>query len=122
MEDVRFHSARRIETLLALYSPIAARILALRDLARQEPESPCTCALSANEWRALYTHIHKQPPTPRTPTPTLGQAVLWIGRLGGHLGRKGDGMPGVKTLWRGWRDLEMLSELYATLQNHSPRR
>ena len=35
---------------------------------------------------------------------TIGQAVLWIGRLGGHLNRKRDGMPGVRTLWRGLHD------------------
>ncbi len=39
---------------------------------------------------------------------TIGQAVLWIGRLGGHLNRKGDGMPGVRTLWRGLHDLTLL--------------
>jgi hypothetical protein len=39
---------------------------------------------------------------------TIGQAVLWIGRLGGHLNRKGDGMPGVRVLWRGLHDLSRL--------------
>ena len=39
---------------------------------------------------------------------TIGQAVLWIGRLGGHLNRKRDGMPGVRTLWRGLHDLTLL--------------
>jgi Transposase Tn5 dimerisation domain len=39
---------------------------------------------------------------------TIGQAVLWIGRLGGHLNRKGDGMPGVRTMWRGLHDLTLL--------------
>jgi hypothetical protein len=40
--------------------------------------------------------------------PTIRQAMLWIGRLGGHLGRKRDGLPGVRTLWRGWRDLAIM--------------
>ena len=115
-EAVWFHTASRIEKVLALYSPVVARILQLRDLARLEPESPCTEALSENEWRALWTHIHKRPASAKTPAPTLRQAVLWIGRLGGHLNRKGDGMPGVKTLWRGWRDLEMLTNIYISFQ------
>jgi Transposase Tn5 dimerisation domain len=34
--------------------------------------------------------------------PTLGAAVRGIARLGGFLGRRGDGEPGVKSLWRGW--------------------
>jgi hypothetical protein len=39
---------------------------------------------------------------------TIRQAVLWIGRLGGHLNRKMDGMPGVHTLWRGLQALRVL--------------
>ncbi|MCC6134856.1 MAG: hypothetical protein IT491_05700 [Gammaproteobacteria bacterium] len=39
---------------------------------------------------------------------TIRQATLWIGRLGGHLNRKGDGMPGVRTLWRGLQALSLL--------------
>ena len=27
--------------------------------------------------------------------------VRWIAQLGGFIGRKGDGEPGVKTIWRG---------------------
>jgi Transposase Tn5 dimerisation domain len=33
-----------------------------------------------------------------------------LGKLGGHLGRKGDGEPGVTVLWRGW------TSLYATVE------
>ncbi|MCB1769295.1 MAG: hypothetical protein KDJ31_06280 [Candidatus Competibacteraceae bacterium] len=39
---------------------------------------------------------------------TIHQAVLRIGCLGGHLNRKRDGMPGVRTLWRGLQVLSLL--------------
>ena len=90
-------------------------MVALRDPARRQPEAPCTQVLSGAEWRALWTRIHKKAPSRATPPPSLRQAVLWIGRMGGHLGRKGDGMPGVRTLRRGWRDLQALAVLYAIL-------
>jgi hypothetical protein len=64
--------------------------------------------LSEGEWQALYAHATGAAATPATPVPTIEQATIWIGRLGGHLGRKRDGMPGVRTLWRGWRDLAIL--------------
>jgi hypothetical protein len=35
----------------------------------------------------------------------LHQAVHWIARLGGLLGRRADGEPGVKTIWLGFRRL-----------------
>ena len=37
--------------------------------------------------------------------PTLREAIRMIALLGGFLGRKGDGEPGVKTIWRGLRRL-----------------
>lgn len=42
--------------------------------------------------------------------PTLRQVVRWIVRLGGFLARKGDGEPGLKTLWRGIGKLHHLVE------------
>lgn len=48
--------------------------------------------------------VNKNPIPPAEP-PTLTQAVRMIARLGGFLGRKGDGEPGVKTIWRGLRRL-----------------
>jgi hypothetical protein len=37
--------------------------------------------------------------------PSLQQVIFWLATLGGFLGRKSDGYPGVKVLWRGWRRL-----------------
>jgi hypothetical protein len=36
---------------------------------------------------------------------TLGEALLVVARLGGFLGRKGDGDPGMQSIWKGWRCL-----------------
>lgn len=114
IEQVQFKTAGRIAKVLALYSPVAVRIVRLRDLARVDGEAPCTIVLNDSEWRTLWIAIHNRPVPAKTRPPTIRQAVLWIGRLGGHLGRKRDGMPGVRTLWRGWRDLEMMITIYNT--------
>ena len=48
--------------------------------------------------------------------------VRMLGRLGGHLGRKGDGEPGVTVLWRGWTSLyETVETLRALKQVVNPR-
>jgi hypothetical protein len=39
---------------------------------------------------------------------TVRAIVLALGRLGGHLNRKHDGLPGWITLWRGWLQLQAL--------------
>jgi len=41
---------------------------------------------------------------------TVREYVLALGRLGGHLNRKGDGAPGWLVLWRGWQKLHLMVE------------
>lgn len=86
---------------------------------QQEPDAPATVLLSQDECAVLVAKFGKgQAVIPLT----LGQAVLWIGRLGGHLNRRRDGMPGVRTLWRGLRDLTLLVEgwrVASRLENRS---
>ena len=107
IEALRLESWHSLEKAIVMYTSVAARIVALRDRAQQEPDAPATVLLSADECAVLVAKFG----TGRAVVPlTLGQAVLWIGRLGGHLNRKRDGMPGVRTLWRGLRDLTLLVE------------
>jgi len=108
VEQLQLETRQRLEKALVLYAGVAVRLLRLRDLARREPTAACTEVLQTDEWHALCAHVTGEAPTAVTPIPTIEQAVQWIGRLGGHLGRKRDGMPGVRTLWRGWRDLAIL--------------
>lgn len=112
IEELRFETAQRTAKAIYLYAPVAVRILQLRDLSRAKPAICCTSILSDSEWRALWTHIHQRPPPASEPPPTLGQTTRWIGSIGGHLGRKGDGTPGMRSLWRGWRDLSIMAELF----------
>ena len=44
--------------------------------------------------------------------PSLQQAVMWIGRLGGHLGRKSDGPPDFKTVWQGYQQVCHAASVY----------
>jgi hypothetical protein len=108
IEELRLETADRLTKAILMYSAVALRIVALRDLARHHPDVPCDSLLDDDQWRALYIHIHQKRPPANLKTPTIKEAVLWIARLGGHLGRKSDRMPGVRTLWRGWRDLALL--------------
>jgi len=112
IEELRFETAQRTAKAIFLYAPVAVRILQLRDLSRTQPDICCTNVLSDTQWRALWTHINQRPPAAHEPPPTLAQATRWIGSIGGHLGRKGDGTPGMRSLWRGWRDLSIMAELF----------
>ena len=112
IEKLELEDAQRLIKAAILYSAIAVRIVALRDWARVQPNTPCTTVLTEDEWQPLWLRFSKTKLTAQTAPPTIEQAVRWIGRLGGHLGRKRDGMPGVRTLWRGFRDLTLLAAGY----------
>jgi hypothetical protein len=119
VEQLQLETRQRLEKALVLYAGVAVRLLRLRDLARREPAAPCTEVLTEDEWHALYAQATGETPTAATAVPTIEQATKWIGRLGGHLGRKRDGMPGVRTLWRGWRDLAILVAGYRAGKQHA---
>lgn len=108
VEQLMLETCERLQKALVLYAGVAVRMLRLRDLCRREPLASCLEVLSAEEWQVLYVHSTGEPVLSSTPVPTILKVAKWLGRLGGHLGRKGDGLPGVRTLWRGWRDLSLL--------------
>lgn len=111
VEKLQLETGDRLMRALAVYSIVALRLLSLTYQARQTSNVPCTVALSDSEWSALYATTHKTTILPKSP-PDLQTAVLWIAKLGGFLGRKGDGQPGVKVLWRGFRRLQDLTTMW----------
>ena len=111
IEECRLESAERLKPYLTLMGIIAWRLFWLTHINRQLPEASCTLILADHEWKALYTAIHRSALLPAT-APTVRQAVRWIAQLGGFLGRKGDGEPGITTIWRGWFRLSDLADLY----------
>jgi hypothetical protein len=78
-------------------------------ISRANPEMPCTDLMADHEWKILFMKVHKTQHPPEK-TPKLGEVVIWIARLGGFLARKNDGVPGIITLWRGWKRLTDLTD------------
>lgn len=112
LEESQLRQADGLKRLLAVYSLVAWKLLWLTYQARQTPDAPCTVVLQPTEWQALYAFIHHTQAVPDT-APSLRQAVGWIGQLGGFLGRKRDGEPGVKVLWRGWTRLQDIVQTWS---------
>ena len=103
VEDCLLETAERLERYLTLFSIIGVRLMHVAYLARVQPEVPATEVFSKEEIEALHVHLYKRraPPDPSS----LRDVVRMIGRIGGHLGRKCDGEPGMTVLWRGWMRL-----------------
>ncbi|MNW07426.1 Transposase Tn5 dimerization domain protein [compost metagenome] len=70
--------------------------------------------MSEDEWQVLYRIANQTKTLPAKP-PTLHEAVLALAKLGGFLGRKSDGNPGVKVLWRGLQVFQNVLNSYRFL-------
>lgn len=114
VEARQLENDRRLSNCLAIDLIVAWRIFHLTMRGEHTPEVPCTVYFSNAEWRALTTFVTKTKTPPERP-PSLNEAVRLLGKLGGHLGRTGDGHPGTEVLWRGMArlaDIELAYELY----------
>jgi len=98
IEALQLGSIEKIERALVLYMVVAWRIARLMRLGRSCPDLDAQLMFEPDEWKAAYI-LNKQK-LPSKP-PTLNEVVRLVARLGGFLARKGDGEPGVKTIWLG---------------------
>jgi len=102
VERLQLTTAHAWFAATAVMSIVAVRLLELRERLRQTPRAPAMEAgLTEDELSILRVQSGK-------PLLTVGEVALALGRLGGHLNRKGDGWPGWLTLWRGWQVLQTL--------------
>lgn len=120
IEARQLESFDRLQRLLSVYAVIAWRILYARMLARLAPNVSASAILAPDEWQALYCRIHRTSTPPAT-APPLRQALRWIARLGGFIGRTSDGEPGVQTIWNGFHELIALTDMYRIMNPDKPR-
>ena len=94
-----------LRTVLGFLAPLAVRLLQLRDHARQEPERLAQEMFPADVVKVMAHLAHVS-------SEHLTSQRCWhrIAQAGGYLGRKGDGEPGWKTLWKGWLYVQTLLE------------
>jgi Transposase Tn5 dimerisation domain len=104
VEQTLLATGERLKRYLALMSVVAWRLFWLTYVNRQDSEASCRSILTEDEWQDLYCTLKKTTTLPDQP-PTAEEAIRWIAQLGGFLGRKHDGEPGVTVLWRGWQRL-----------------
>lgn len=98
VEALQLASMPRIERALALFMVVSWRIAHLMRLGRTCPDLPAALMFDDDEIKAAYVLNKKVPPLARL---TLNEVIRHVAMLGGFLARKGDGEPGVKTIWLG---------------------
>lgn len=118
IETRQLGSADRLQACLAIDLVVAWRIGHLVKLGRETPEVPCTVFFEEAQWQVLVAVVRgsRLPVQP----PNLREAVRMVASLGGFLGRRSDGEPGVQTLWLGWQRLEDLVIGWRAAQSLGP--
>lgn len=114
VEARQLENAARLQNCLAIDMVVGWRIHYLTVLGQETADVPCTVYFTDTEWKALTTFTTRTKNPPPMP-PSLNEAVRLLGKLGGHLGRNGDGSPGAEVLWRGMTrlaDIETAYDLY----------
>jgi hypothetical protein len=102
-EARRFETAGRLEACLAILSVVAVRVFQLRTALTAQPEAPATQVASTEEIEVLCAWQQRD-----GTSLTVRDFVRGVAKLGGFLGRKHDGEPGVQALWRGYQRLQDL--------------
>ena len=101
LEKRQLESYRALSNALAMFIPVAWRLLVARSLARTAPDAPASVFLSSVQLQ-LLKHKLQLNALPLT----LQQATYAVARLGGHLRRNGP--PGWQTLARGFEALLLM--------------
>lgn len=106
IEALQLSGIDRLERALALFMVVAWRIAHLMRVGRTCPDLDATMFFDADEIRGAYLLTKTRQP----PLPSVNAVLRLIARLGGFLGRKSDGEPGVKTIWTGLQKVQVAAE------------
>lgn len=102
VEELRLEDGHALMAATSIMSLTALRLVDLRERLRIAPDAPASEAgLDPLELKILSRETKRYLKTTR-------DVALAIGRLGGHMNRKADGLPGLITLWHGYTKLQML--------------
>ena len=100
VESAQLETADRLQRYLAIKLVIAWQVMALTHLGRAQAEAQMDDILEEGQWEVLRAATVVKGEVTGSP-PSAHEAVRRLGRMGGHLGRRGDGHPGPLCLARG---------------------
>lgn len=103
VEKLQLSTKERIEKALVMYMIIAWRVMYLMRLGRVCPDLSADLIFDPLEWKSSFVLADKGIPEQ---TPTLNEVLRNLATLGGFLGRKSDGEPGAKSIWKGFQRMQ----------------
>lgn len=114
IEEARLGNRQRLENLLSMLSIVSWHIFWLYQFGRKTPSIEASRVFDKTTIEVLKTSAKKLKIC-TGPVLSIGTAILIIAKLGGFLGRRVDGEPGMISIWRGWRCLHERIEFMEAL-------
>ncbi|MBC7601522.1 MAG: IS4 family transposase [Ramlibacter sp.] len=112
VEALQLGTIERLERAIALFMVVAWHIAHLMRSGRTCPDLDAALFFDPDEIRGAYLLMEMKQPV----KPTLNEVLRLIARLGGVIGRKSDGEPGVKTIWLGLKEVHVAAKTLRGLQ------
>lgn len=111
IEDAQLRTGKRLLALLGILGIVATQLLKLRDLSRQQPDTPAKEVVE-KEIIDIVKNKYKL-------SGEVSLKELWrrIAMMGGFLGRRSDGNPGWQTIWAGWLRIQDMLAGMAMVKN-----
>lgn len=116
VEALQLGAIDRLERALALFMVVGWRITYLMRKGRTCPDLDATLFFDPDEIHGAHLLAKKKMPAK---PPTLNEVVRLIAQIGGFLARKGDGEPGVKTIWRGLDKVQTAAQTLRALRGEA---
>lgn len=104
IEKHALRTAERLEPLIGLIAVVAIRLLQMKLVGRNQPEAKAKTHVPSRWLECLKLAR----PKVRHAEMTVYSFFRELAKMGGFLGRTGDGEPGWQTIWRGYLKLQSL--------------
>jgi hypothetical protein len=115
VEALQLGSIDKLERALALFMVVAWRIAYLMRSGRTCPDLDAALFFDPDEIHSAYLLNDQDAPD----EPRLNDVLRLVARLGGFLGRKSDGEPGVKTIWLGMKEIYVAAKTMGKLRDRA---
>ena len=117
LEHSQVHEVDTLRRLSAMLSVVAVRLLQVRNLA----QGRCKDAPQALRKTVDLVWIQVVSLLAGVEAEQLTPELFWktVAKKGGFIGRKSDGRPGWKVIWRGWQNISPMVQLAELMQQKS---
>ena len=109
-EKRQLGSLHALSNALALFAPIAWRLLLMRTVAREETDVRASEVFGEDEILVIRGRAKKKKRRIISENPTVREVLMAVAAIGGHLRRNGE--PGWQVLERGYAEVMLLLEGY----------